>query len=139
MGFWIWFQLMQRKGHKIQIWNLDRLTHIQFNVWSRLKAWKVKEITHDSNHDLTFYCIRNQLCMHCVCLYKDLHGVCQSIKSMFRVLGILNFGARGSWLTVEQLTQSSKASKDWCKRFSFFFFPSYFGSYFSLWVFFSFC
>ena len=67
-----------------------------------------------------------------------INCVCHSIRSMFRVLGIYNIGARGSWLTVEQLTQSSKASKDWCKRFSFFlFFPSYFGSYFSLWVFFS--
>ena len=28
------------------------------------KAWKkMKEITHDSNHDLTFYCTHNQLCV----------------------------------------------------------------------------
>ena len=48
----------------IQIWNLDRLTHIlQFNVWGRVYAWKVKEITHDLNHDLTFYYTHNQLCV----------------------------------------------------------------------------
>ena len=27
------------------------------------KTWKVKEITHDLNHDLTFYCKHNQLCV----------------------------------------------------------------------------
>ena len=27
------------------------------------KTWKVKEITHDLNHNLTFYCTHNQLCV----------------------------------------------------------------------------
>ena len=48
---------------KIQIWNLNRLTHIQFNVCGRVYAWKVKEITHNWNHDLTFYCTHNRLCV----------------------------------------------------------------------------
>ena len=39
----------------------------------------MKEITHDLNHDLTFYCTHNQLC------------VPQYIRSLFRVLGIYNF------------------------------------------------
>ena len=40
----------------------------------------MKEKTHDFNHDLTFYCTHNQLCVpQC------------SIRSMFRVLGIYNF------------------------------------------------
>ena len=30
------------KLYKIQIWNLNRLTHIQFNVCGRVLAWKVK-------------------------------------------------------------------------------------------------
>ena len=32
-------------------------------VLSSKKMWKVKEITHDLNHDLTFYCTHNQLCV----------------------------------------------------------------------------
>ena len=39
----------------------------------------MKEITHDINHDLTFYCTHTINC------------VCHSIRSMFRVLGIYNF------------------------------------------------
>ena len=50
---------------------------MQFNVGGRVKAWKVKEITHDLNHDLTFYCTHNQLC---VPQYK------------VNALGIYNFG-----------------------------------------------
>ena len=38
----------------------------------------MKEITHDLTHDLTFYCAIN--------------CVCHSIRSMFGVLGIYNFG-----------------------------------------------
>ena len=36
---------------------------IRYDVCGRFKAWKVKEITHDLNHDLTFYCTHNQLCV----------------------------------------------------------------------------
>ena len=42
-------------------------------------AWKVKGKTHDLNHDLTFSA-------------HAINFVCQSIRSMFRVLGIYNFG-----------------------------------------------
>ena len=37
---------------KIQIWTLNRLTHIQFNVWGMIWAWKVKGKTHDLNHSI---------------------------------------------------------------------------------------
>ena len=48
----------------------------------------MKEINHDFNHDLTFYCTPNQLC---VPQYKaETSSLC--IRSMFRVLGIYNFG-----------------------------------------------
>ena len=40
---------------------------------------KVKEITHDLNHDLTFYA-------------HTINCVCHSIRSMFRVLWVYNFG-----------------------------------------------
>ena len=46
------------------------------------KLEKVKEIAHDLNHDLTFYCIIN--------------CVCHSIRSMFRVLGIYNFARQAT-------------------------------------------
>jgi len=39
----------------------------------------MKYITHDLNHDLTFYA-------------HTINCVCHSIRSMFRVLGIYNFG-----------------------------------------------
>ena len=45
------------------------------------------EITHDLNHDLTFYCTHNDC-------------VCHSIRSMFRVLGIYNFGTNTNLLPV---------------------------------------
>ena len=51
------------KLFEIQILNLNRLTHIQFHIWGRILAWKVKEITHYLNHDLTFYWAHNQLCV----------------------------------------------------------------------------
>ena len=35
--------------------------HIHKSMYGAEAAWKVKEITHDLNHDLTFYCIHNQL------------------------------------------------------------------------------
>ena len=38
----------------------------------------VKEITHDLNHDLTFYCIHNQLCtLQMFCLLKLQTNVCK--------------------------------------------------------------
>ena len=43
------------------------------------KAWKVKGKTHDINHDLTFSA-------------HTINCVCHNIRSMFRVLGIYNFG-----------------------------------------------
>ena len=46
---------------------------------------KVK--THDLNHDLTFYA-------------HTINCVCNSIRSMFRVLGIYNFG---SWQKVQEM------------------------------------
>ena len=46
---------------EIEMWNLNRLAHIEYNVWGRISDWKVKIITHDLNQDLTFYCPHNQL------------------------------------------------------------------------------
>ena len=43
----------------------------------KLEKWKEK--THDLNHDLTFSA-------------HTINCVCHSIRSMFRVLGIYNFG-----------------------------------------------
>ena len=51
---------------------------MKFSVWGSVWAWKVKWITHDLNHDLTFYA-------------HSINYVCHSIRSMFRVLGIYNF------------------------------------------------
>ena len=45
----------------------------------------MKEITHDSNHDLIFYCTHN--------------------RSMFRILGIYNFG-----IAMEKRMKSSKST-----------------------------
>ena len=50
---------------------------MQFNVWYKLE--KRKEITHDLNRDLHFTA-------------HTINCVCHSIRSMFRVLGIYNFG-----------------------------------------------
>ena len=50
------------------------------NVWGRVKAWKVKEIILDLNHDLTFYCTHSQLWMYNFaknlkrCYKKVTHG-----------------------------------------------------------------
>ena len=43
----------------------------------------MKGKTHDLNHDLTFFA-------------HTINCVCHSIRSMFRVLGIYNFGIRAN-------------------------------------------
>ena len=52
---------------------------MHFNVWGWIQAGKVKGKTHDLNHDLTFSA-------------HTINCVCHSISSMFRVLGMYNFG-----------------------------------------------
>ena len=49
------------------------------------KAWKVKGKTHDLNHDLIFSA-------------HTINCVCHSIRSMFRVLGIYNFGGMVNYI-----------------------------------------
>jgi hypothetical protein len=51
---------------------------IQFRIHFHPQNLKVKEITHDFNHDLLFYYSHKVLCMP-----ED--------KSVFRALGIYNF------------------------------------------------
>ena len=60
------------------------------------KACKVKEISHDSIHDLTFYCTHNQL------------YVWDRIRSKFRVLGMNNFELK---LTFEKTTTWLQANQ----------------------------
>ena len=78
------------KCSKIQIWNLNRLTHTQYNLWGRILAWKVKGKTYDSNHDLRFFA-------------HTINCVCHSIRSTFRVLGIYNFAFGLNTLNTENV------------------------------------
>ena len=52
---------------------------------------KSERKTHDLNHDLTFY-------------EHTINCVCHSIRSMFRVLGIYNFGK--NWACEPQTDES---------------------------------
>ena len=56
----------------------------------------MEEVTHDLNHDLTFNCRHNQLCV-------------PQYKLMFRVLGIYNFYLSGH----ENYDQESFLSTGW--------------------------
>ena len=65
---------------KIQTWNLNRLTHIKLNVWGRIWSLKVKW------KNRWFFMIFSA---------HTVNYVCHSIRSMFRVLDIYNFGWEG--------------------------------------------
>ena len=65
---------------KIQIWNLDRPTHNQFNAWSRVQAWKLK------GKNPCFKPWFNILLHTETIVYATVY-----LRSMFRVLGINNF------------------------------------------------
>ena len=54
----------------------------------------MKEKTHDLNHDLTFSA-------------HTINCVCHSLRSMFRVLGIYNFGICLEFTASSTLQQSS--------------------------------
>ena len=41
--------------------HLKKASNLDFAIVQ--KTWKVKEITHYLNHDLTFYCTHNQFCV----------------------------------------------------------------------------
>ena len=49
--------------NKIGIYILILNFQVNSKCFFTQKTWKVKIITHDSNHDLIFYCTHNQLCV----------------------------------------------------------------------------
>ena len=62
----------------MQVWNLNRLTNIPFNVWGRVYAWKVKWKSWIKSWVINFTA-------------HTFNCVCHCMKSMFKVLGVYNF------------------------------------------------
>ena len=59
---------------------------------------KSERKTHELNHDLTFSA-------------HTINCVCQSIKSMFRVLGVYNFGNGMNSIPVSKFQKANKMHK----------------------------